>query len=372
MILPAEDSPVRVVNGNPGYINALDALGAWQLVRELKQATGKASAASFKHTSPAGAAVARPLSEAFRRSQFLPEGDLSDVAQAYVRARGGDRMSSFGDAAAVSEPVDTDLARILRREVSDLIIAPGYEPEALEILTAKKNGGYLILEVDAGYEPPRIERRELFGVTLEQERNTRPIDAHLFSRRVGKSKDVSEEVVETLIVASVALKYTQSNSVCVASDGQVIGMGAGQQSRVHCTRLACGKADKWMLQQHPRVVGLPFRKGVSRIDRTNTVDAFLLWDELSEAEKRLVGQALAETPRPLTPEERADWIGTFADVCLVSDAFFPFRDSLDRASRSAVRYVAQPGESARDAVVTEAADEYGMVMIHTGLRLFLH
>jgi AICAR transformylase/IMP cyclohydrolase PurH len=361
-----------VLNGAPGYINVLDALGAWQLVRELQRATGLASAASFKHVSPAGAAVAGPLDDALRRSQMLPDTDLSPVANAYARARGGDRMSAFGDAVAVSAKVDLSLARLLRREVSDLIVAPAYDPEALELLCRKRGGRYLVLRMDAAYEPPPMESRDVYGLTLTQRRNTAPVTAALFDKIVSARQTLPAEALQTLIVATIALKYAQSNSVCVAYQGQVIGMGAGQQSRVHCTRLACDKADKWFMQQHPRVLGLPFRPGLGRPAKTNAVDQYLLWDQLAEAERRVLRDALLELPEPLTPHERAEWIAGFEGVCLSSDAFFPFRDSIDRASRSHVQYVAHPGGSLRDDEVTAAADQYGMVMAHTGLRCFLH
>ncbi|MBN1642604.1 MAG: phosphoribosylaminoimidazolecarboxamide formyltransferase [Anaerolineae bacterium] len=364
--------PLTVLNGAPSYINILDASGAWQLVRELRKATGKPSAASFKHVSPAGAAVARPLSDAFRRSQMLPEGALSPVATAYARARGGDRMSAFGDAIAVSDPVDASLAHLIAREVSDLIVAPAYEPEALAILKAKRGGGYRIFQVDPDYTPPQTEQRDVFGMTIAQVRNTARIDRALFSKVVTARCEIPPDALETLVVATIALKYTQSNSVCVAYEGQVIGMGAGQQSRVHCTRLACTKADKWFLQQHPRVLELAFREGLTRAERTNAVDQYLLWDELAEAERAACRAALRDMPRPLSGDERAAWIASFEGVCLSSDAYFPFRDSIDRASRSNVQYVAQPGGSLRDPEVTAAADQYGMVMAHTGLRLFLH
>ena len=372
LIFEGDASPLTVLNGTPGYINILDAFGAWQLVRELRRATGKPSAASFKHVSPAGAAIARPLTEAFRRSQMLLDGALSPIATAYARARGGDRMSSFGDAIAVSDTVDASLAKLIRREVSDLIIAPDYEPEALEILMSKRGGGYRILQIDPAYEPPPIESRDSFGFTLEQLRNTATIDASLFQNAQPAGKPVPKDIMETLIVATIALKYTQSNSVCVAYDGQVIGMGAGQQSRVHCTRLACDKADKWFLQQHPRVLALDFGEGLNRTDRTNIVDQFLLWNELSEAERAATRAGLKELPQPLTQEERIAWTAQFEGTCVSSDAFFPFRDSIDRASRSHVQYVAQPGGSLRDDQVTAAAEQYGMAMIHTGLRVFLH
>jgi AICAR transformylase/IMP cyclohydrolase PurH len=367
-----ELSPLRVLNGSPSYINLLDAFGAWQLVRELRRATGLPSAASFKHVSPAGAAVARTLSESFRRSQMLPDQDLSPVAMAYARARGGDRMSSFGDAVAVSEVVDVSLAQLLRREVSDLIIAPGYEPEALQLLLSKRSGGYRIFEIDPGYEPPEMDSRQVFGFTLEQKRNVAPIDADLFQDVVSARTEMSKDVVETLVVGTIALKYAQSNSVCVAYQGQVIGMGAGQQSRVHCTRLACDKADKWFLQQHPRVLELDYRPGVSRTAKTNAVDQYLLWDQLAGAERAALGEALVRLPEPLTRQVRAEWIAGFDGVCLSSDAYFPFRDSIDRASRSHVEYVAHPGGSLRDDEVIAAADQYGMVLVHTGLRCFLH
>ena len=365
-------SPLQVLNGTPSYINILDALGAWQLVRELRQATGKASAASFKHVSPAGAAVARPLDEAFRRSQMLPDQELSPVATAYARARGGDRLSSFGDAIAVSETVDISLAQMIRREVSDLVIAPAYDADALEVLRAKRGGGYRIFQIDPDYEPPEMEVRDAFGLQLAQKRNTAAIDASLFQKSVTVKTKIPEDILETLVVATIALKYTQSNSVCVAYDGQVIGNGAGQQSRVHCTRLACSKADKWFLQQHPRVLGLKFVEGLSRAERTNIVDQYLLWDELAEAEREATRQGVVDMPPPLTARGRAEWISSFQGTCISSDAYFPFRDSIDRASRSNVQYVAQPGGSLRDDGVTEAADQYGMVMVHTGLRVFLH
>ncbi len=367
-----EPAPLQVLNGAPGYINILDALAAWQLVREMRAATGLPSAASFKHVSPAGAAVARPLDDAFRRSQMLPADELSPVATACARARGADRMSSFGDAVAVSDRVDVSLAQLLKREVSDLIIAPGYDPEALEILRTKKKGGYHILQMDPDYEPPEMEERDVFGFTLAQRRNTVPIGAGLFQNAVSARKEVPADALQTLIVATIALKYTQSNSVCVAYDGQVIGMGAGQQSRVHCTRLACDKADKWFLQQHPRTLALRFRKGLGRPERTNIVDQYLLWDQLSAPEVEAMLAGLQEEPAPIVREERQAWLAQFDGICLSSDAFFPFRDSIDRAARSHVQYVAQPGGSLRDADVIAAADRYGMVMLQTGLRCFLH
>jgi phosphoribosylaminoimidazolecarboxamide formyltransferase/IMP cyclohydrolase len=362
----------RILNGKPSYINILDALGAWQLARELKSATGKPGAASFKHTSPAGAAVAGSLSDAYRASQFLSDDPLSPVATAYVRARGGDRMCSFGDVAAVSDVVDMSLARILKREVSDLIIAPGFEPDAMALLKTKKQGGFLMFQIAPDYNPPEIETREVFGFGLQQKRNTAEVSASLFRNVVTGKPNLPADVVETMIVATVALKYTQSNSVCIAYDGQVIGMGAGQQSRVHCTRLACDKADKWLLQQHPKTLALAFRDGLKKPDRANVVDQYLLWDHLSDAERDQMLGRLSAPPSPIAPAERAAWIGRFTGLCLSSDAYIPFPDNLDRASRSNVRFIAHAGSSLRDSEVTEAAQQYGMTMIHTGLRLFLH
>lgn len=371
VILPSS-SPLRVLNGTPGYVNLIDAVGAWQLARELKQATGVAGAASFKHASPAGAAIASDLSASFLASQFLSGKAYSPAAAAYIRARGGDRMCSFGDAAAVSEVVDRSLANVLRREVSDLIIAPGYDSDALEILRSKKSGGYLVLEIDPDFEPPGVEQRTLFGLQLEQPRNDAAITRDTFSNIVTANRDIPDAALDTLVVATIALKYTQSNSVCVAYDGQVIGMGAGQQSRIHCTRLACDKADKWFLQQHPRTLELPFREGIKRTEKTNLVDQYLLWDQLSATEEDHMLGDLAVRPDTISAEERHAFLSGFDGICLSSDAFIPFRDNVDRASRSNVQYVAQTGGSTADGGVTEAADEHGMAMAHTGLRLFLH
>jgi AICAR transformylase/IMP cyclohydrolase PurH len=368
-----EEAGFTVLSGRPGYINFLDALGAWQLVRELKAATGKPAAASFKHVSPAGAAVAGELSETYRASQFLGDEDYSPLATAYARARGGDRMCSFGDVAAVSDVVDLSLARMLFEEVSDLIIAPGFEPDALELLRTKRDGAYMVLAIDPGYEPGETEAREVFGFTMSQKRNTARVTPELFrSAGADSTTPLPAGVLETLIVATVALKYTQSNSVGIAYGGQVIGMGAGQQSRVHCTRLACGKADKWLLQQHPKTLALPIRDDLPKPEKANLVDYYLLWDELSDVEKRKLREGLTAEPQPLTREERDEWVSGFDGICLSSDAFIPFPDNLDRAARTNVQYVAQTGGSARDDVVSQAAAEYGMTMLHTGLRLFLH
>jgi AICAR transformylase/IMP cyclohydrolase PurH len=307
----------------------------------------------------------------YRASQFLGDADYSPVAAAYARARGGDRMCSFGDVAAVSDVVDLPLARLLFDEVSDLIIAPGYEPEALELLRTKRDGAYMVLQIDPAYEPAEVETREVFGFAMTQKRNTKPVTRDLLTSPAGGGA-LPDDVIETLLVATVALKYTQSNSVCIAYDGQVIGMGAGQQSRVHCTRLACGKADKWLLQQHPKTLALPIRDDLPKPEKANLVDYYLLWDELSDVEKRKLREGLTADPDPLTREERVEWVKQFDGICLSSDAFIPFPDNLDRAAKTNVQYVAQTGGSARDDVVTEAAAEYGMMMVHTGLRLFLH
>ncbi len=372
LLLTGDSAPLSILNGRPGYINMLDALGAWQLVHELRRATSLPSAASFKHTSPAGAAVARPLTDTLRRAYLLPDMELSPVATAYARARGGDRVSSYGDAVAVSDRVDLSLAQLLQREVSDLIIAPAYDPEALAFLKTKKNGSYLILQMDPAYAPPEMENREIFGLTLQQKRNTVAITREIFRNVVTSKKQVPDDVLETLLVATVALKYTQSNSVCVAYDGQVIGMGAGQQSRIHCTRLACDKADKWFLQQHPRVLEAQFQRGVKRVDKFNLLDQYLMWDQLSKTKETAMLAGFTMPPNPLDSQERSAWIGQYNDICLSSDAFIPFRDNVDRASRSHVQYMAQTGGGLRDADVIAAAEQYGMTMILTGLRLFLH
>ena len=364
--------PLRVLNGGPSMINLLDALGAWPLARELREATGLPAAASFKHVSPAGAAVAKPLSSSFRDSQMIAEKNLSPLASAYARARGGDRMCSFGDCAALSDRCDVDTARLLAREVSDAVIAPGYEPEALDILHRKKDGRYVVLEIDPNYEPPDLEVKDAYGIRLEQTRNKAKVTRELLRNVVSRKKAVPAEAAESLLVATIAIKYAQSNTVCLAWDGQVIGMGAGQQSRVHCTRLACDKADKWLLQQHPRVLGLPFKSSLGRVEKTNVVDAFLLWDELSDAELEWLRDQLDGEPQPLSREERAAHIGAVDGIVLSSDAFIPFRDNIDRASRSNVQYVLQAGGAARDEDVTAAADQYGMAMIHSGMRWFLH
>lgn len=366
------EMPLQVLCGQPGYINLLDALSGWQLVRELAAATQLPAAASFKHTSPAGAAVALPLSDTLRQVYMVGDRPLSALATAYARARGGDRMSSYGDFIACSHPVDASTAELIRPEVSDGIIAPGYDTDALAILRAKKQGKYLVLAMDPTYEPPLVERREVFGIWLSQERNARPVAASILSNVVTRRREFPATAVRDLLVATVALKYAQSNSVCFAYDGQVIGLGAGQQSRIHCTRLAASKAAKWLLQQHPRVLNLRFRENAKRPDRMNAIDQYLIWDDLSPQEREALGQLLDPLPGPLSPGERQDWLAQFAEISLSSDGFFPFRDNIDAAHRAGVRYVVQPGGSIADESVIAAADGYGMVMAFSNLRLFHH
>lgn len=363
--------PLTVLNGSPGFINLLDALNSWQLVRELKQATGLPAAASFKHVSPAGAAIAVPLDDSLRRAYFVGDKDLSPLATAYARARGADRISSFGDWIALSDRVDVATAELVRPEVSDGVIAPDYEPDALAILQAKKGGGYRVLQIDPDYEPPQLEQRQLFGLTLEQQRNTAVPTAADLTNIVTQNRDLPAEAILDMIVALLSLKYTQSNSVCYAAQGQLIGVGAGQQSRIHCTRLAGSKADLWRLRQHPRVLELPFREKIGRPNRDNAIDQFLL-EELTAAEEALWQQQFSQTPQRLTPAEKRAWLDDWQGVTLGSDAFFPFRDSIDRAQQSGVSYVVQPGGSIRDEGVIEACDQYGMVMVLTGMRLFHH
>ncbi len=363
--------PFRIVNGSPGYINLLDALNSWQLVRELKQSVGLPAAASFKHVSPAGAAVGLPLAEDLRRAYFVGETEHSPLACAYARARGADRVSSFGDWVALSDRVDVATAELLRREVSDGVIAPGFDEEAFAVLAKKKHGHYAMLEIDVGYEPPAVEEREVFGVQLEQKRNDFIPRADALGEVVTRESELSDAARRDLVVAMTALKYTQSNSVCLALDGQVIGIGAGQQSRIHCTRLAASKADTWFLRQHPSVLDLPFRSGLGRPERDNAVDGFLR-DDLSPAEERDWLRSFATRPTRLSVDERRDWLDRMRGVSLGSDAFIPFRDNVDRASRSGVKYIVQPGGSVRDDDVIAACEEYAMVMIFNGVRLFHH
>ena len=364
--------PLEVLNGKPGYINFLDALNGWQLVSELKRATGLPAAASFKHVSPAGAAVGLPLSDTLRKIYFVGDAELSPLACAYARARGADRMSSFGDWISLSDECDKATALLIKPEVSDGIIAPGYTDEALEILRAKKKGNYNIVKIDPAYRPAPIERKQVFGVTFEQGRNEFVIDDALLGDIVTQNHDLPQSARRDLLIALITLKYTQSNSVCYAKDGQAIGIGAGQQSRIHCTRLAGQKADNWLLRQHPRVLELPFVKGLGRADRDNTIDVFIS-DEPDEvlAEGRWQ-RFFTEKPQPLTREEKRGWLDQQTGVALGSDAFFPFGDNIERAHRSGVCYVAQPGGSIRDDQVIETCDLYNMVMCFTHMRLFHH
>lgn len=369
--MPSGELPIRVLNGAPGYINLLDALNGWQLVRELRAALNLPAAASFKHVSPSGAAVAVPLSTTLKKACFVEDLDLSPLAVAYARARGADRMSSFGDFVALSDPVDVPTARLLAREVSDGLIAPGCEPEALEILKNKKGGKYVVIEIDPAYAPGEMETRQVFGVAFEQRRNDRLVTPDDLQNIVTANKNLPENARRDMTVAWITLKYTQSNSVCYALNGQVIGVGAGQQSRVHCTRLAGLKADLWWLRQHPAVLGLKFRPEVKRPERDNAIDQYLQPD-VTAAEKASWSEVFAEIPEPLSPAERRAWLDQLTGVTLGSDAFFPFRDSIDRAALSGVRYVLQPGGSARDEEVIRACNEYGMVMVFSGVRLFHH
>jgi AICAR transformylase/IMP cyclohydrolase PurH len=365
------DLPFEILSSAPGYINLLDALNSWQLVQGLKQATDLPAAASFKHVSPSGAAVAIPLSDVLRKIYFVDDMELSPLAIAYARARGVDRMSSFGDWIALSDTVDVPTAKLISREVSDGVIAPAYEPEALEILKKKKQGKYVVVQMDSAYQPDLTEAHDVFGVTLEQHRNDRLITRADFANIVTQHKEIPESAMRDMLIASITLKYTQSNSVCFAADGQVIGVGAGQQSRVHCTRLAGAKADLWRLRQHPRVLELPFKPDVKRPDRDNAIDQFLQPD-VTDAEKANWSNVFKESPHPLTAEERRAWLDGMTNVVLGSDAFFPFRDSIDRASKSGVKYIVQSGGSNRDQDVIAACDEYGMAMVFSGLRLFHH
>ncbi len=366
------DLPIKVLNGKPGYINFLDAFNGWQLVCELKRATGLPAATSFKHVSPAGAAVGLPLDETMRKIYFVGDMELSPLACAYARARGADRMSSFGDWISLSDVCDKETALLIKPEVSDGVIAPGYTDEALAILKAKKKGGYNIVEIDPSFRPDPIERKQVFGITFEQGRNEFVIDEKLLENIVTNNKELPESAKIDLIVALIVLKYTQSNSVCYAKGGQAIGIGAGQQSRIHCTRLAGQKADNWLLRQHPRVMELPFVEKIGRADRDNTIDVFVS-DEPDEviAEGRWQ-KFFTEKPVPLTREEKRAWLDQQTGVALGSDAFFPFGDNIERAHRSGVSYVAQPGGSIRDDNVIETCNLYNMVMAFTGMRLFHH
>lgn len=365
--------PIEVLNGKPGYINFLDAFNGWQLVKELKEATGHPAATSFKHVSPAGAAIGLPLSDVEKKIYWVDDlGDLSPLACAYARARGADRMSSFGDFISLSDVCDVDTANMIKREVSDGVIAPGYEPEALEILKTKKKGNYNIIKIDPAYKPDPIERKQVFGITFEQGRNEMPIDEEFLGKLVTENKDVPEDARRDLIIALITLKYTQSNSVCYVKGGQAIGIGAGQQSRIHCTRLAGQKADNWLLRQCPKVLNLPFKEDVGRPNRDNAIDVYMSDDYADVLEDGQWQQFFTEQPEPLTREEKREWLDKMDDVALGSDAFFPFSDNVQRAHRSGVKYIAQPGGSIRDDLVIEACNEYGIAMYFSGMRLFHH
>lgn len=363
--------PFEVLNGNPGYINFMDALNSWQLVKELRQATNLPAAASFKHVSPAGAAVGIPLSDVLKKSYFAEDIDLSPVAAAYARARGADRMSSFGDWAAISDIVDLPTAQILKSSVSDGIIAPGYTEEALGILKKKKKGNYCIIKMDRDYTANDTEKREIFGITFQQKRNNVLITDEYLNNIVTINKNIPEDAKRDLLISMITLKYTQSNSVCFTYGGQVIGVGAGQQSRIHCTRLAASKADIWFLRQHPAVSALPFKEGVSRPERDNVIDQYLR-DDITPMEMKEWENVLKKMPDRLTPEDKESFLSKMTGVSLGSDAFFPFRDNIDRAAKSGVKYIAQPGGSIRDDIVIKACDEYDIAMAFSNLRLFHH
>lgn len=365
--------PIQVLNGKPGYINFLDAFNGWQLVSELKKATGLPAATSFKHVSPAGAAVSLPLSDTLAKIYWVDDlGELSPLACAYARARGADRMSSYGDFIALSDVCDVSTANMIKREVSDGVIAPGYEPEALEILKSKKRGNYNVIQIDPAYVPAPIEKKQVFGITFEQGRNELNIDDKFFDNIVTENKELTEEAKRDLAISMITLKYTQSNSVCYAKDGQTIGVGAGQQSRIHCTRLAGSKADNWHLRQHPKVLALDFIKSIGRPNRDNAIDVYIS-DDYEDVIGDDVWQNTFNTrPEPLTKEEKKAWLAQFHDVSLGSDAFFPFDDNIERARRSGVSYIVEPGGSIRDDIVIDCCNKHGITMAFTGIRLFHH
>ncbi len=366
------DLPITILNGRPGYINFLDAFNSWQLVKELKEATGLPAAASFKHVSPAGAAVGLPLSDLEKKINFVEEFELSPMACAYARARGADRMSSYGDFIALSDTCDKETAAIIAKEVSDGIIAPDYTPEALEILKSKRKGGYTVIKIDKDFTPKPIERRDVFGITFEQGRNELKIDENMLTNFVTDAKSFPERAKIDLIIALITLKYTQSNSVCYAKDGQVIGVGAGQQSRIHCTRLAGNKADVWYLRQHEKVLNLKFKPDIRRPDRDNTIDVYISDEYMDVLEDGVWEQFFIEKPPVLTREERLEWLKTQSGVSVGSDAFFPFGDNIERARKSGVEFIAQPGGSIRDDHVIDTCNKYGIAMVFTGNRLFHH
>ena len=365
--------PITVLNGKPGYIHLLDGLNGWQLVKELKQATGLAAATSFKHVSPAGAAVGLEMDDVLKKIYWVDDlGDLSPLACAYARARGADRMSSFGDFISLSDPCDVDTARLIKREVSDGVIAPGYSPEALEILKQKKNGNYCVLQIDENYIPDPIEHKQVFGITFEQGRNNLVINKELLNEVVTENKNIPDSAKIDLMIALITLKYTQSNSVCFAKGGQAIGIGAGQQSRVHCTRLAGQKADNWFLRQCPKVLNLPFKENIRRADRDNAIDLYIGEEYMDVLADGAWEKVFTEKPEVFTKEEKRAWLDQMQDVALGSDAFFPFGDNIERAYKSGVKYIAQPGGSVRDDNVIDVCNKYGMAMAFTKIRLFHH
>lgn len=367
-----QELPIEVLNGKPGYINFLDAFNSWQLVKELKEATGLPAAASFKHVSPAGAAVAVPMSDTLKKIYFVDDLDLSPLATAYARARGADRMSSYGDWVALSDTCDKETAALIAREVSDGVIAPGYTDEALQILKGKRKGNYNVVKIDPNYQPNPVEQKDVYGISFEQGRNEVKIDENMLHNIVSDNQDIPADAARDLIISLIALKYTQSNSVCYAKDGQAIGIGAGQQSRIHCTRLAGNKADIWFLRQHPRVLALPFRKDIRRPDRDNTIDVYVSDDYMDVLADGIWENFFTQKPEPLTREEKRAWLDQLSGVSLGSDAFFPFGDNIERAHKSGVQYIAEPGGSIRDDNVIETCNKYGIVLAFTAQRLFHH
>ena len=364
--------PITVLNGKPGYINFLDAFNSWQLVKELKEATGLPAAASFKHVSPAGAAVANPMSDTLKKIYFVDDLELSPIATAYARARGADRMSSYGDFVALSDTCDAQTATLLAREVSDGVIAPGYTQEALEILKTKRKGNYNVIQIDEAYQPAPIEHKDVYGITFEQGRNEIKINEEMLQNIVSENKELPQEAKRDLLIALITLKYTQSNSVCYAKDGQAIGIGAGQQSRIHCTRLAGNKADIWFLRQHPKVMNLPFKADIRRPDRDNTIDVYISDDDMDVLADGTWELFFTEKPERLTREEKRAWLDQQTGVSLGSDAFFPFGDNIERAHRSGVSYIAEAGGSIRDDHVIDTCNKYGICLAFTGVRLFHH
>ena len=367
-----KDLPIEVLNGRPGYINFMDAFNSYQLVKELKRATGEVAAASFKHVSPAGAAIGTPLSETLKKIYFVDDIELTPLASAYAKARGADRMSSYGDFIALSDVCDIATAKLIQREVSDGVIAPGYEPQALEILKSKRKGTYNIIKIDKNYVPEKIEHKQVFGITFEQGRNELAINEDMLKEIVTENKELPKSAIQDLLISLITLKYTQSNSVCYVKDGQAIGVGAGQQSRVHCTRLAGNKADVWFLRQHEKVINLPFKEDIRRPDRDNTIDVYVSDDYEDVIADGVWQNFFTKKPEAFTKEEKKAWLKTLTGVSLGSDAFFPFGDNIERASRTGVKYIAQAGGSIRDDNVIETCNKYDMTMVFTGVRLFHH